>query len=97
MLMNRRWLLIILGISCTLLALLKQFELASLKPFYKPERTIKIERFAEAKQRLSQGEQELLELWESMLTGRSAPLNKWMKSQYQQLGLNHLFTPSGSI
>src|SRR5690606_13223199 len=40
-------------------------------------------------------DQDLLKLWESILTGRSAPLAKWMKERYQTLGLNHLFTPSG--
>lgn len=94
-LMNRTWLLTILAISCILLATLKQYELSSLKPFFKAERTIKLARFAEAKKNLNLPDQELLELWESMLTGRSAPLNKWMKDQYRVLGLNHLFTPSG--
>ena len=30
-----------------------------------------------------------------MLTGRSAPLSRLIKDQYQTLGLNHIFTPSG--
>lgn len=30
-----------------------------------------------------------------MLTGRAAPLSKLMKKQYKDLGLSHLFTPSG--
>jgi hypothetical protein len=40
-------------------------------------------------------EQDLLELWESMLTGRSAPVSRWIKKEYKGLGLNHVFTPSG--
>ena len=38
---------------------------------------------------------DLLKLWESILTGRSAPLSKWMRERYGSLGLNHIFTPSG--
>jgi hypothetical protein len=59
------------------------------------ERTLKIEKFGQAKKGLSLEDQELVELWESMLTGRSAPLSRWMRERYQQLGLKHLFTPSG--
>ena len=30
-----------------------------------------------------------------MLTGRTAPVARWIKEKYKSLGLNHLFTPSG--
>lgn len=36
-----------------------------------------------------------LKLWESIITGRAAPLSKLMKEQYKNLGLSHIFTPSG--
>lgn len=37
----------------------------------------------------------MLKLWESILSGRSAPLSRMIKERYQTLGLNHIFTPSG--
>lgn len=64
-------------------------------PYFKAQKTFKLHRFDEAKKTASAQDLELLELWESMLTGRSAPVSKWIKDQYKTLGLNHLFTPSG--
>jgi hypothetical protein len=64
-------------------------------PYFKAQKTFKLLRFEEAKKSVSPKDLELLELWESMLTGRSAPVSKWIKDQYKSLGLNHLFTPSG--
>jgi hypothetical protein len=67
----------------------------SLQSFYKGEKTIRLERFSKVKNQYDIKDQELLELWESMLTGRVAPVSKWMKDRYKNLGLSHLFTPSG--
>lgn len=85
----------ILGISLLLLAVLKTHEVRSLQPFFRGEKSIKLSSFSQVKNSLTSNDQELLELWESMLTGRSAPLNKWIKQKYQHLGLSHIFTPSG--
>lgn len=85
----------IIFISVFLLTLLKLEEEKSLIPFYKAQRTYKLANFEKAKQMVSKEELDLLELWESMLTGRSAPVARWIKDQYRDLGLNHLFTPSG--
>lgn len=93
--MNKIWLTCIFLTAFCMVAILKTHEVNSLQPFFRGEKTLKLKRFSEAKKGLSLKDQELLELWESMLTGRSAPLSKWMKSQYRTLGLNHLFTPSG--
>ncbi len=93
--MNMKWLTVILAISFFLLATLKAQEVSSMAIFFRAERTIKIAKFSEAKKALSASDQDLLELWESMLTGRTAPVARWMKDRYRQLGLNHLFTPSG--
>lgn len=93
--MNKIWLLSILGISLLLLTLLKVQEVRSLKPYYRGERVIKLNNFAEARSQVHKEDLELLKLWESILTGRAAPLSKLMKEHYQNLGLNHLFTPSG--
>ncbi len=82
-------------ISFFLLAVLKHKEVSSLRTYFKSSRLIKLQKFNEAKVGKSLKDQELLELWESMLTGRSAPLSRWMKNRYQVLGLNHIFTPSG--
>lgn len=93
--MNKPWIVSILIISFVLLSLLKLETARSLKPFFKADRVIKLDRFAKAKISLTPREIDLLELWESMLTGRVAPLSKSIKDQYKTLGLNHLFTPSG--
>lgn len=89
------WLLGVLLISFFLLAVLNQQRQSTLSPYIRAEKVIKIDSFAHAKSKLSKHDQEFLKLWESMLTGRTAPLSKWMKSRYQELGLQHLFTPSG--
>ncbi len=93
--MNKPWLLTILIISLALLAILKTHELRSLSPFFRSEKVIKLKSFEAAKTRVNKQDIDLLELWESILTGRSAPLSRFMKERYQKLGLNHLFTPSG--
>ena len=93
--MNRYWLPIIFGLSFALIAVLKSQETHSLTRFFKGERIIKIHRFAEVKSRLNQQDQELFEIWESILTGRTGPLSRWIKERYKLLALNHLFSPSG--
>ena len=75
--------------------IIKQDELKQFNPYFKAQRSFKLSRFEEAKKLVKPQELELLELWESMLTGRSAPVSRWIKDQYKSLGLNHLFTPSG--
>jgi hypothetical protein len=77
------------------MAILKSHELRQFRPFFKSEPTIKLEAFTKAKALVTKEELDLLELWESMLTGRTAPVAKWIKEKYKTLGLNHLFTPSG--
>lgn len=93
--MNKTWLLSILSLSFVLLAIHKASEINSLTSFYRAEKVIKLQHFQKAKSQVEAKDQELLKLWESMLTGRSAPLSKWIKERYTTLGLNHLFTPSG--
>lgn len=93
--MNKTWLLSILALSFTLLAILKAHELRSLSPYFRSEKVIKLKSFEAARSKVSKTDLDLLELWESILTGRSAPLSRFMKERYQRLGLNHLFTPSG--
>ncbi|WP_408098592.1 hypothetical protein ACJVC5_06690 [Peredibacter sp. HCB2-198] len=93
--MNKSWLLAILAISLFLLSVQKSHELRAISPYFKAERTIKLQHFQEARKHISKEDLELLKLWESIITGRSAPLSQWMKERYKMLGLNHLFTPSG--
>ncbi len=93
--MNKPWLFTILLISLVLLAILKTYELRSLSPYFRSEKVIKLKSFEAAKSRVSKYDLDLLKLWESILTGRSAPLSRFMKERYQRLALNHLFTPSG--
>lgn len=93
--MNKTWPIYILFISLGLLATLKSFELNSLAPYFRSERSIKLKSFESARKLVSKADLDLLKLWESILTGRSAPLSRFIKERYQHLGLNHLFTPSG--
>jgi hypothetical protein len=93
--MNKNWLIHILVISIVLLTILKCHELNSLSPYFKPEKIIKLKSFETARTRIQTKDLDLLKLWESILTGRSAPLSRFMKERYQKLGMNHLFTPSG--
>lgn len=93
--MNKTWLLCILIITLVLLGILKAHELRSLSPFFKSDQVIKLSSFTEARARVSKHDLEHLKLWESMLTGRAAPLSRMLKDKYKALGLNHLFTPSG--
>jgi hypothetical protein len=93
--MNKTWLLAILTISLFLLCALRSYELRSLSNYFRGERVIKLQSFSEARSRVNKDDLELLKLWESMLTGRAAPLSRFIKERYKFLGLNHLFTPSG--
>lgn len=91
----KTWLFTVITISFVFLALIKTHEVASLSLYFKAERAIKLSSFSEAKSKIAKEDLDLLELWESILTGRSAPLSKIIREKYKQLGLNHVFTPSG--
>jgi hypothetical protein len=93
--MKLTWAVTIVTLSFLMMGILKNDEINKLQPYYSSQKTFKLANFQSQKVGLKPSEVELLELWESMLTGRSAPVAKWIKSQYQTLGLNHLFTPSG--
>ena len=93
--MNRTWLISILALSMLLLLLLKTYEKRALAPYFKGERSLQLRHFQEAKSRVTPNELTLLELWESMLTGRVAPLDRWLRQEYKTLALAHVFTPSG--
>lgn len=93
--MNRTWLYTCLLISLGFLAILNAYRIRSLTPYFRTEKVLKLKNFERAKTRIHQEDAELLKLWESILTGRAAPLSKVMKQNYQELGLNHIFTPSG--
>lgn len=93
--MNRTWPLVILTLSFIVLALLKVNERRLLTPFYRSEKILKLQNFHKARNYVAKQDQELLELWESILTGRSAPVSKIIKDNYKSLGLSHIFTPSG--
>jgi competence protein ComEC len=85
----------IIVISFILMFTLKGDEEKRLAPYYALQKCLKLKHFEHQKSQLKEADQELFELWESMLTGRSAPLSSKVKEQYKKLGLNHLFTPSG--
>jgi hypothetical protein len=93
--MNKLWLPFIFGMTFFILGAIKERDECSLSTYYRADRVIKIKRFDEIKKTLTPKDQELFELWESMLTGRTAPLSRWIKERYKLLALNHLFTPSG--
>ncbi len=93
--MAKRWIYVIFLISSGLLCCLKSQEVRSRQTFFKGERVLKLQNFSAAQKRVEKKDLELLKLWESILTGRSAPLSRVLKMQYRTLGLNHVFTPSG--
>lgn len=93
--MNKLWLPFIFGMTFFILGAIKQRDDRSLSTYYRGDRIIKIKKFEEIKKSLPPKDQELFEIWESMLTGRTAPLSRWIKDRYRLLALNHLFTPSG--
>lgn len=93
--MNRPWLISILTLSMFFLLILKTHEKRALSPYFKGEKSFQLGHFQEAKSRVSKDELTLLELWESMLTGRVAPLDRWLRQEYKALALAHVFTPSG--
>lgn len=93
--MNKVWLLSIIFITFTFLAAIMAQETSSLGTSFLSHKIIKLSRFQKAMEGLNEEEKPLLKLWESILTGRSAPLSKMTKEKYAELGLNHIFTPSG--
>jgi hypothetical protein len=93
--MKLTWMTGITLCSVFLLMALKSHELKQWQRFYKNDPPIKFAHFSSAREKLKGQDLELLKLWESMLTGRTAPLGKELKEQYRSLGLAHIFTPSG--
>lgn len=93
--MNRIWMITILAVACALFLILKTHERRLLSPYFKAERSFKLSHFSEARSQVDRDDIPLLELWESMLTGRVAPLDRWMRQEYKALALAHVFTPSG--
>ncbi len=93
--MNRPWIIFILTTSLLLLLILKTHEKRTLVPFFKSGKTLQLRHFQDARKLVTPQEIPFLELWESMLTGRVAPLDRWLKLEYQTLALAHVFTPSG--
>ena len=93
--MNKTWMLLILGLALGLLLLLKTHEQRALVPYFKTEKSLRLPQFQRARLGVTQAQLPVLELWESMLTGRVAPLDRWMRKEYKTLALSHLFTPSG--
>jgi hypothetical protein len=93
--MKITWLGIVFCLSFLLMGTLKSHELNQWQPYFKNQPTWKLSQFEEKRSHLKTTDLELFELWESMLTGRTAPVARWMKEQYKSLGLSHLFTPSG--
>lgn len=93
--MNRTWLMAILALSLALLLVLKTNEKRTLVPYFKGERTLKLPQFEAARETLPEEKLHLLKLWESILTGRVAPLDRWLRTEYKSLALSHVFTPSG--
>lgn len=93
--MNKTWVISIFLLSTFLLLTLKSLEKRTLIPYFKAERTLKLQHFESARARVDPKDLHLLELWESMLTGRVAPLDRWLRNEFKTLSLAHVFTPSG--
>jgi hypothetical protein len=93
--MNKPWLCSVILVSITLLSILKFQSTRTLIPYLRSVPGIKLRHFESAKSLVPKEDLQILKLWESILTGRSAPLSKMIKERYRLLGLTHLFTPSG--
>ncbi|HLW58121.1 MAG TPA: ComEC/Rec2 family competence protein [Bacteriovoracaceae bacterium] len=66
-----------------------------LRRFYRPEKTLSLGQFKVALKTISKEKKDHLALWHSMLTGNTRSLSKDYKEKYKNLGLSHIFTPSG--
>lgn len=93
--MYKTWPVSIFIITFFILAAFKAWQNQKIGHYFKQEKSLKLETFENAKKIVTKDELELLKLWESTITGRSAPLSKVIKDKYKLLGLNHIFTPSG--
>ncbi len=93
--MARPWICIILITSSFLLCCLRSQAVRTRQPYFRGEKVLRLKNFSEARKLVKKKDLDLLKLWESMLTGRSAPLSRLIKNQYKSLGLSHVFTPSG--
>jgi hypothetical protein len=82
-------------VATALFLILKVHEKRTLVPYFKAERSFKLSHFSEARSKVAPSDIPMLELWESMLTGRVAPLDRWLRKEYKALALAHVFTPSG--
>jgi hypothetical protein len=78
-----------------MMGIIKIHDSRHLTTFYHAQKSVSLKNFNSKKNHLPPNDKELLNLWESMLTGKSVVLSQELKEQYQTLGLNHLFTPSG--
>ena len=93
--MKPTWTITIIIICCSMMGIIRIHESRHLKTFYRAQKSLSLKNFKSKKNHLPPKDTELLSLWESMLTGKSGGLRQELKDQYQTLGLNHLFTPSG--
>jgi hypothetical protein len=92
--MRQYWLMVFFFLIYCFLGLIKTHSSLQLHPLIKTYPPLKLGQFSHIKN-LNQQDKDLLELWESFLTGRVRPVSNLMQEQYATLGLKHLFTPSG--
>jgi len=78
-----------------LLAILMGHEVGHLRMYRQAAPTLSLNHFRDARKLIAQEDRKYLLIWESMLTGKSRSLRKADVKIYQDLGLSHLFTPSG--
>jgi len=78
-----------------MLSLMEQHQGSFLQSFYQFKPTPRLSHFKKEEVHRPKSDKAYIALWESLITGRSQGIPKEMKSSFQNLGLIHLFTPSG--
>src|SRR5690606_22891236 len=63
--------------------------------FYKSPQSITLPQFKIALKEAKASDKDHLALWHSMITGNTRSLSSSYKEKYKNLGLSHVFTPSG--
>lgn len=87
--------LIIIWGTFLILSLMSSHRERHLQNYIRANPTQRLKHFKRFEAKLPSEEKNNLRLWESLITGNSRLIDKDVRAKYQDLGLVHLFTPSG--
>lgn len=93
--MIRLELTLLLVIMTSSILMISHEQKKELRHFFRPSKSITLTQFQVALKTIKKEDKDHLALWHSMLTGNTRSLSKNYKTKYQELGLSHVFTPSG--